>query len=64
MNDPCSRCPHAIHMHPQGGHCRAVSVTGPAAFDGKQVGPLFDHGSRLVTPCDCEGFKGRNGVAL
>lgn len=59
---PCRTCDHADHMHPSGGPCRAVTISGPSSDKGKPVGDSYDHAGREETTCECPGYAGRNGA--
>jgi len=60
---PCHTCDHADHMHPDGGPCLAVTISGPPSDKGKPVGDYYDHGGRTELTCWCPRFVGRNGAA-
>lgn len=60
---PCRTCDHADHMHPGGGPCKAVTISGPASLMGKPVGDSYEHVGREELTCWCARFIGRNGAA-
>lgn len=60
---PCRTCDHADHMHPAGGPCVAVTITGPPSLEGKPVGDGYDHIGRDELTCRCPRYVGCNGAA-